>query len=50
MLLFTGHLTGLTAPAEIIVYVDFKFGHNVRLYHGSDHYEKSDLIRNGFDF
>ena len=30
--LLAGHFTGLAAPAEVVIYVYFKFGHNLFLY------------------
>ena len=50
ILLLTGHLTRLAAPAEIMVYVYFKLGHAVRLYLVSDYCENSAILRNGFYF
>jgi hypothetical protein len=54
ILLFAGHLTGLAAPAEVMVYTNFKLFHNSILY--ADHEPSKKIripnfeIRNKFEY
>lgn len=45
ILLLAGHLTGLAAPAEVVIYSYFKSGHDLRLYLLSSNLGISEYIK-----
>jgi len=43
--LFAGHLASFAAPARVMVYVYFKFGHDICLYLVNGHLEKTRIFK-----